>query len=301
MAIEYSRKMLDRLMGTDRNDLEAKGGLKFNDPEVCKTFIARFCPHEMFQHTKMGRIVGDCPYKHHDDYLRDAYLGKEGDKYREKYEMELYEFLEDLVQELDKSMRKGRERLDFRSTDEVMQLVKELLVKIEDFGEQGMIDEAQNLTKEVDKIKLEIDRLRAIEDVNPYLKLEKRMQVCDVCGLLLVMNDDPKRMEAHIAGKQHVGFLKVRKTLQEFRDKYGPIRLRRSRITSMDNLNDDNPNSYRPSRQSHSRMVDHRDDQHRRSDTRRHEKRDDRYQDRRRDDRMSREGYSRRRRSRSPY
>ena len=49
------------------------------------------------------------------------------------------------------------------------------------------------------------------------------MQVCEVCGSLLVMNDDPKRMELHLSGKQHVGFQRVRKTLEEFRVSDGCI------------------------------------------------------------------------------
>lgn len=95
--------------------------------------------------------------------------------------------------------------------------VKEKLQKIEQLGEQGRIQEAQDLTQEVDKLNLEIERLKSIEDANPLLKLEKRMAVCEVCGCLLVMNEDPRRMELHLSGKQHLGYIKVRELFDQFR------------------------------------------------------------------------------------
>jgi len=38
----------------------------------------------------------------------------------------------------------------------------------------------------------------------------KDMEVCPICGAFLVVGDAPQRVEEHAAGKQHVGYAKVR-------------------------------------------------------------------------------------------
>lgn len=50
--------------------------------------------------------------------------------------------------------------------------------------------------------------------------VEKQMELCDICGALLVVNDTQKRLEAHNEGKQHQGFMKVRAALKELIQKY---------------------------------------------------------------------------------
>lgn len=43
----------------------------------------------------------------------------------------------------------------------------------------------------------------------------KNMTVCEVCGAFLVANDAEQRIQAHLDGKQHLGFAKVRATIAE--------------------------------------------------------------------------------------
>ena len=43
------------------------------------------------------------------------------------------------------------------------------------------------------------------------------MEVCDVCGSFLIVNDAQSRVEEHISGKQHQGFAKLRSALEEIR------------------------------------------------------------------------------------
>jgi hypothetical protein len=50
-------------------------------------------------------------------------------------------------------------------------------------------------------------------------KFEKRMEVCEVCGAFLVMNESSMRIEAHNDGKQHKGYQLIRETLAEYRHK----------------------------------------------------------------------------------
>ena len=45
--------------------------------------------------------------------------------------------------------------------------------------------------------------------------VEKRMEVCDVCGSFLVVNDLQVRVDAHVSGKQHRGFAMLRDKIRE--------------------------------------------------------------------------------------
>lgn len=42
----------------------------------------------------------------------------------------------------------------------------------------------------------------------------KEMEVCAVCGAFLVVGDAPQRVEEHVSGKQHMGYAKVRNTIE---------------------------------------------------------------------------------------
>lgn len=44
---------------------------------------------------------------------------------------------------------------------------------------------------------------------------EKQMEVCDVCGAFLIVNDVQQRVEDHLMGKQHVGYGKLKAALDE--------------------------------------------------------------------------------------
>jgi hypothetical protein len=43
------------------------------------------------------------------------------------------------------------------------------------------------------------------------------MEVCEVCGSFLIVNDAQSRVEEHISGKQHQGYAKLRSALEDIR------------------------------------------------------------------------------------
>lgn len=45
----------------------------------------------------------------------------------------------------------------------------------------------------------------------------KEMEVCPICGSFLVVNDIPQRVEEHVSGKQHMGYAKVRETIDSLK------------------------------------------------------------------------------------
>jgi len=44
---------------------------------------------------------------------------------------------------------------------------------------------------------------------------EKQMEVCDVCGAFLIVNDVQQRVDDHLQGKQHVGYGRLKTALDE--------------------------------------------------------------------------------------
>lgn len=45
------------------------------------------------------------------------------------------------------------------------------------------------------------------------------MKVCETCGALQATTDTDKRLTMHLEGKLHTGYMKVRKILQELKQK----------------------------------------------------------------------------------
>lgn len=41
------------------------------------------------------------------------------------------------------------------------------------------------------------------------------MEVCDICGCFLIVGDAQSRVDEHYLGKQHLGYAKIKATLDE--------------------------------------------------------------------------------------
>ena len=104
------------------------------------------------------------------------------------------------------------------------------------FGEAGKVAEAMDAHYFIYKLFNELERTREKYDhqfspislTNPLSSLslrsdpsqrnyrpDKRMEVCQVCGALLANDSTGGRIEAHMIGKQHTGFIRIRKVLEE--------------------------------------------------------------------------------------
>jgi hypothetical protein len=107
------------------------------------------------------------------------------DKERYGYERDWYRHLERLIDDMSRTITKGKARLSVKLPDEVklsMRLtgklsnphrdereekialvekkISELLEKIEKFGEEGMMTEAQQAMKDLDSLKLDLTTLK---------------------------------------------------------------------------------------------------------------------------------------------
>ena len=72
--------------------------------------------------------------------------------------------------------------------------------------------------KEVEKLKIQKQELESLSDVTLIPK-DKNMKVCEVCGALQAATDTDKRLQMHLEGKLHTGYLKIRKVLAELKQK----------------------------------------------------------------------------------
>ncbi|KAI9314106.1 hypothetical protein BX666DRAFT_1879743 [Dichotomocladium elegans] len=219
--MDYQKAMLEELM-SQYVDVDNKD---FWDESVCKHYLVAYCPSQLFTNTKSD--LGPCD-KIHNDRLKERYQNAP-DKHKYHYEADFYDYLNKLVNDLARRIKNGKGRLNIQGEDKLAESrkeereekmvlldvkIKEMLQKIEEAGEEGRVQEAADLTADVEKLQAELSQLRENADGG---KSEKRMEVCQVCGAFLVTNDSSDRLEAHYQGKQHQGYLKIRETLDQMK------------------------------------------------------------------------------------
>ncbi|KAL5569916.1 hypothetical protein UlMin_026491 [Ulmus minor] len=234
--MDAQRALLDELMGSARNltEEERKGykEITWDDKEVCGAYMIRFCPHDLFVNTRSD--LGPCP-RIHDQKLKESFeKSPRHDTYVPKFEAELAQFCEKLVMDLDRRVRRGRERLSQEvepapppplSAEKSEQLsvleekIKNLLEQVETLGEAGKVDEAEALMRKVDALNNEKAVLTQQSQNDKVLMLaqEKKMALCEICGSFLVANDAAERTQSHITGKQHIGYGMVRDFIDEYK------------------------------------------------------------------------------------
>ena len=160
------RKTLDHLMGKDR-DLPLNERLShqnhFDSPDVCKYFLLGFCPHGLFPNTKND--LKECKDRHDQQFKIMFENDPNKEQYQIKYEEKLMEYLEKLVAEVDKKMKKSMERIDApipeqeineETQEKISQIDKEisdLTKQAEKYGEIGMVDDSETILKEIEKLK----------------------------------------------------------------------------------------------------------------------------------------------------
>lgn len=132
--VELQRKLLDALMGSNRNGAIGTTSKRFTDEDVCRFFLVGLCPHELFTNTKMD--LGDCPKLHSTtlqaDYEEELKQGRD------------YGFLDEVIATLrryvddcDRKVEKARKRLEEsnpKADNEIAAEIKQLLAEAERLG-----------------------------------------------------------------------------------------------------------------------------------------------------------------------
>lgn len=190
--------------------------------------------------------MGPC-HKVHDEYIKRAYDEKASPPEKAEFEEEFIRFCQQTLTEVERRIKRARSRLAASQTDpaeeavagpilgseaqdkmnEISERIEHLLEQTEVLGCEGKVEEAQELMKMVEKLKE--DKAAVKRDNLPMHWIqqraeigaaqEKQMEVCDVCGAFLIVNDVQQRVDDHLMGKQHVGFGKLKAALDEMLEK----------------------------------------------------------------------------------
>ncbi|XP_072762892.1 luc7-like protein 3 [Anoplolepis gracilipes] len=243
MAAAAAAALLDELMGRNRNVLpnEKPKELNWEDPEFCKLYLVKFCPHDLFVNTRAD--LGACP-KVHDDEARELFEKAPYSYRKQQYEDEFIRYCQSMLNEVERKIIKGKQRLALigrteaptltpaqtqRNEEQIALLtekINKLVEEAEQSGIQGNVEQAQGLMRLCDQLKEERETLRKSNDNSHYNQTaelaaaqEKQMEVCDVCGAFLIVGDAQQRIDDHLMGKQHVGYARLKSALQEIMNK----------------------------------------------------------------------------------
>jgi len=319
MATQEIAAMLDELMGRNRNSGpdDKVPDITWEDTSVCRYYLVNFCPHDLFTNTKAD--LGACP-KIHDDDMRHAYqTAPEGYK-KSNCQDDFLRFCQKMLNDLSNKIKRAKERLLLtqmeqaaangitpQQQEEIEEKIKILTDKInvlvdqaEQAGIQGDVEEAQGLLKLCDQLKTERDELKQQIGLKGTLGVDgqfgppKAMEVCETCGAFLIVGDAQQRIDDHLMGKLHVGYARMRATVEQISEerkrlreqkeaeKDKEIEERRRKREEERGENGDGEKKEEDRRKSRDR--DHRDRRRSRSrDRRRSRSRDRRDRDRHRD------------------
>jgi len=253
--VDAARQMLDELMGRNRNadPTEKPRKIHWDDPDFCQYFMVKFCPHDLFVNTRAD--LGPCP-KIHDEEAKCMFTEAKRGSRKRQFEDDFIRFCNNMINEVDRKIQKGRQRLLLMNKGEgsnpviyvskyqeqlnnLNARIKKLLTEAEEAGLRGDVDQAQGLTTLCEQLKEEKKVLLSQHDngspsVGPDAaavkaaipnwvpdangQQEKQMEVCEVCGAFLIVGDAQQRIEDHLMGKQHLGYSKVRAAVEEFHE-----------------------------------------------------------------------------------
>ncbi|XP_048643241.1 LOW QUALITY PROTEIN: luc7-like protein 3 [Marmota marmota marmota] len=201
--------------------------------KVCKYYLCGFCPAELFTNTRSD--LGPCE-KIHDENLRKQYE-KSSRFMKVGYERDFLRYLQSLLAEVERRIRRGHARLALSQNqqssgaagptgknEEKIQVLTDkidvLLQQIEELGSEGKVEEAQGMMKLVEQLKEERELLRSTTStIESFAAQEKQMEVCEVCGAFLIVGDAQSRVDDHLMGKQHMGYAKIKATVEELKEK----------------------------------------------------------------------------------
>ena len=230
--MEQYRKILDELLGKDRDACGAEGAGQarvkhYYDADVCRAYVCGFCPYQMLMNTRV--IRGTCERLHDDDARAEFLALPEGRRLSMPYEHEQFHLLKRLIaksEEYAQSRVEAQEQAVSKSRElppELARTVEELDMKIRELrgdadkaGTDGNAEECQRLYAQVDELqKRREDIMQAVareSGVGDALTL----QMCEVCYLLVTVDKDDPRNDQHLTGKQHLAFVQFREWLDNF-------------------------------------------------------------------------------------
>merc|ERR1711879_599441 len=96
--------------------------------------------------------------------------------------------------------------------------ISKLTEQMEELGDEGKVEEANNLLKIVESLELEREEIKTLSNNSQSFNNQK-LYVCDVCCALLVENDTTERVNSHTQGKIHQGYQLIREKITKLSEK----------------------------------------------------------------------------------
>lgn len=251
--------------------------------QFCLYYLVKFCPHDLFVNTRAD--LGQCS-KLHDDEAKRLYDEARASVRKRNYEDEFLRFSNHMINEVDRKIAKGKQRLQLMNKSPEHQSpppfvskiqehintlearINKLIGEAEEAGNRGDVDQAQGLMSLCDQLKDEKEiaiknqeesengAAVAEEIAQNEPSNEKQMEVCEVCGAFLIVGDAQQRIEDHLTGKQHLGYSRLRNAIEEMYEQ------RRKDADAADKQRDDERRHRNRDRDR--RGTDRRDDRRKR-------------------------------------
>lgn len=217
------------MFGTEK----ANEKINLADRRLCPYYLVEYCPHELFTNTKSD--LGPCD-KEHDEKAKQAWNALSAqEQWSYGYHHDMQRFCEKLIGQMDAKIRRGERRAEEVSgpvepqgvdsatktaqseqIEAIERRIQELMAEMDQLAEQGEVDAIDGMVEKVDRLKEEKTEL--LKAGGMLAQENKKMRVCDICGAFLVAGDSEKRIQAHLEGKQHIGFYTLRQTVKKLEE-----------------------------------------------------------------------------------
>lgn len=194
------------------------------------SFKYAFCPHDLFINTRAD--LGACT-KLHDEEIRNQFQEAPRSSRKLEIEQEFIRTIRNLINEVERKIIKGRQRLSLMNSKldvrpmskqaeavaSINDKITKLLHEAESCGTRGEVEQAKSIMELCDKLKDDKDTLiKQYQECgfNYSDQQEKAMEVCEVCAAFLIVGDAQSRIDDHLMGKQHIGYTRLRKALEDY-------------------------------------------------------------------------------------
>ena len=233
------KEMMDELMGKERDVALEERETKeqhVDDPDVDRFFLCGCSPYELLRGTKsetMPQLDREGFLKERPESLKIKWEGlsqQEKDEYG--FERELQNFLQVLVDEMDRRVRQAKDKYESLN-DEVPEIpeatrqqieslreqVKELQAQSEALGEEGDVDGSMTAFNKANSLQLHLQELekKAAEKAAP-----KKQFVDEISGLVYSSTDNEQRIADLQSGKMYQAWKQMRETLIELKSRNLP-------------------------------------------------------------------------------
>jgi len=205
----------------------------WNHPDVCRHRLVQLCPHQLFDE------LGPCPKLYHDDHLRENFEQEADEVTKKEYENSFLQLCDEIFDSLSARIKRGKQRIAVnkmekqsvpsvsdKEREEIEKAMATLTTRInvlvdeaQKACEEGDIVEAKEHLKLCDQLKMEREKHKMSMGIGKKAvpaEVENSLELCEICGSVLVVGPKEgreERREAHNQGKDHCGYLQIREAV----------------------------------------------------------------------------------------